>query len=506
MDCCKCMGYHENNLSWLIDEMKKALEKLKVLDNVPEEVQKIIDTMVQNGQLEEIVSGNLIYNQFNGKSVAFIGDSTVYGDNTTGGQTATTLPSAFEEKTNCIPYNYGRNGMTITGKDGNTLYNRIRDINFDKDYVILLASYNDWNTCAPIGEIIGVESYGFFKNALYYNLLAIINKCPETTRIYVCTMLPSGQSVSGIPNENNVYCESYVKAMEEVCYKLHIPVINLFNSVPINKNNFQKLFYDMTHPKASTYKMIADSMLYAIGSGEVWNNNNERGYNLINFGDFVSVNSSISNGGISLKFEGSKQNELSRILYNMEKGTYSVGMTVWNEDTKKHNIQVKIGEEILIDQTVLNGKNYIQNEVRLTENHYNENINILCTDMTTSSPKIEIIDPFIVKGGSVKYHAEIPNKQNGTMLKGTGSVKYVTMGNYMTLIGDYTTTEQVNNGDTISNIRCGKSDIATQRKFIKAYNLDNQDEYIVEVTTEKLIMRSPIPARNHIVFQETFLP
>lgn len=506
MDCCKCMGYHEDNLSWLIDEMKKALEKLKVLDSVPEEVQKIIDTMVQNGQLEEIVSGNLIYNQFNGKSVAFIGDSTIYGDNTTGGQTTTTLPSAFAEKTNCIPYNYGRNGMTITGKEGNTLYNRIQDINFDKDYVILLASYNDWNTCAPIGEIIGVESYGFFKNALYYNLLAIINKCPETTRIYVCTMLPSGQSVSGIPNKNNVYCESYVKAMEDVCYKLHIPIINLFNSVSINKNNFQKLFYDMTHPKADTYQMIADSMLYAIGSGEVWNDNNERGYNLLNNGDFVSVNSSISNGGISLKFEGAKQNELSRVLYNIEKGTYSVGMTVWNEDTKKHNIQIKIGEEILINQTVLNGKNYIQNEVRLTENHYNENINILCTDMTTSSPKIEIVDPFIVKGGSVKYHAEIPNKQNGTMLKGTGSVKYVTMGNYMTLIGDYTTTEQVNSGDTISNIRCGKSDIATQRKFIKAYNLDNQDEYIVEITTDKLIMRSSIPARNHIVFQETFLP
>lgn len=506
MDCCKCMGYHEDNLSWLIDEMKKALEKLKVLDNIPEEVQKIIDTMVQNGKLEEIVSGNLIYNQFNGKSVAFIGDSTVYGDNTTGGQTETTLPSAFQKKTNCVSYNYGRNGMTITGKDGNTLYNRIQDINFNKDYVILLASYNDWNTCKPIGEVIDIESYGFFKNALYYNLLAILNRCPETTKIYVCTMLPSGQSVSGIPNESNVYCESYVKAMEDVCYKLHIPIINLFNSVSINKNNFQKLFYDMTHPKADTYKMIADSMLYAIGSGEVWNDNNERGYNLLNNGDFVSVSSSISNGAISLTFKGSKQNELSRVLYNMEKGIYSIGMTVWNEDTEKHNIQVKIGEEVLMDQTVLNGKNYIQNEIRLTTNHYNENINILCTDMTTSSPKIEIADPFIVKGRSTKYYAEIPNKQTGTMLKGTGSVKYVTMGNYMTLIGDYTTTEQVNSGDTISNIRCGKSDIATQRKFIKAYNLDNQDEYIVEVTTDKLIMRSPIPARNHIVFQETFLP
>ena len=78
MDCCKCMGYHENNLSWLTEEMKKALEKLSVLDTIPSEVSKIIENMVKDGTLEKIVSGNLIYNQFNGKSVAFIGDSTVY--------------------------------------------------------------------------------------------------------------------------------------------------------------------------------------------------------------------------------------------------------------------------------------------------------------------------------------------------------------------------------------------------------------------------------------------
>ena len=95
MDCCKCMGYHENNLSWLTEEMKKALEKLSVLDTIPSEVSKIIENMVKDGTLEKIVSGNLIYNQFNGKSVAFIGDSTVYGDNTTGGADCNDFTECF---------------------------------------------------------------------------------------------------------------------------------------------------------------------------------------------------------------------------------------------------------------------------------------------------------------------------------------------------------------------------------------------------------------------------
>ena len=47
MDCCKCMGYHENNLSWLTEEMKNALEKLSVLDTIPSEVNKIIENMVK---------------------------------------------------------------------------------------------------------------------------------------------------------------------------------------------------------------------------------------------------------------------------------------------------------------------------------------------------------------------------------------------------------------------------------------------------------------------------
>ena len=505
MDCCKCMGYHENNLSWLTEEMKKALEKLSVLDTIPSEVNKIIENMVKDGTLEKIVSGNLIYNQFNGKSVAFIGDSTVYGDNTTGGQTEITLPSAFQEKTNCISYNYGRNGMTVTGKDGNTLYNRIQNINFNKDFVIILASYNDWNTCAPIGEIIGSETYGFFKNALYYNLKSILNKCSENTRIYVCTMLPSGQSVSGVPNKNNVYCESYVDATKDVCYRLNIPVINLFKSVSININNYQELLYDMTHPKSHTYDMIADSMLYSIGSGEVWNENDIRGYNILNFGDFTSVNTSISKGGISLKFEGSKQDEKSKVLYNISTGEYTIGMEVWNEDTNKHTIEIQIGKESILKQTVLNGKNYIECTVRVTEQHNNEQFRILCSDMTSTTPKIEIADLYMLKGSSKKFYPELPNNQSGTMLKGTGSVRYVTLGNYTTLIGDYTTTEQVDIGNTISNIRKGNSSTATYRKFIKAYNLDNQTEYTIEITENGLIARSKIPARNHIVFQETFL-
>lgn len=90
MDCCKCMGYHEDNLSWLVDEIKKALDEWKNLENnfttleeyvknyfnnldVSKEINKKIDNMIENGTFENIVS------KYFDRKIIFVGDSYILG-------------------------------------------------------------------------------------------------------------------------------------------------------------------------------------------------------------------------------------------------------------------------------------------------------------------------------------------------------------------------------------------------------------------------------------------
>ena len=471
-------------------------------------VNKILTEWFNDGSIEGLVKANLIENQFAGKTVAFIGDSTVYGDDTTGGQTSVTLPSAFQSMTNCKSLNYGSNGMTVTGKTGNTLYTKLESLNLNNaDYIVVLCGYNDWNTAQPISEISGVTNYGNFKNSLYYNLKTIINNAKSSAKIYMCTMLPSGQSVQGIPNKFNVLCESYVNAVCDTCYKLNIPVINLFKSVNINLGNWNELLIDMTHPTSETYKMIAEAMIYAMGSGECWNKIDYTGDNIIGISDFKSKANSLSVNvnTNSFTFSGETQSAISYVNYSLLRGQYTVGAEVYNNDTNKHTLQLKIDGNIVYQTTLLNGKNYIHDMIRLAESYYNKPITILISDMTTQSPSIEINNFYIIKGLVESYNNVGIKKYSGTLLNGKGTVEYNYLKDYVTVNIDYTTTASVTSGNKISNLRCGASSGVKNRQFVEAYDLDTYERYVLEITTDGIITRTNINERRHLVCKSVIL-
>lgn len=50
----------------------------------------------------------------------------------------------------------------------------------------------------------------------------------------------------------------------------------------------------MTHPTSETYKMIAEAMIYAMGSGECWDKIDYTGDNIIGISDFKSIANSLS--------------------------------------------------------------------------------------------------------------------------------------------------------------------------------------------------------------------
>lgn len=172
-------------------------------------VNKILTEWFNDGSIEGLVKANLIENQFAGKTVAFIGDSTVYGDDTTGGQTSVTLPSAFQSMTNCKSLNYGSNGMTVTGRTGNTLYTKLESLNLNNaDYIVVLCGYNDWNTAQPISEISSVASYGHFK-MLYITTLKQLSITLKVVLKFICVLCYRLDKVCRVFLTNLTY---YVKA------------------------------------------------------------------------------------------------------------------------------------------------------------------------------------------------------------------------------------------------------------------------------------------------------
>ena len=189
--------------------------------------------------------------------------------------------------TNCKSLNYGSNGMTVTGRTGNTLYTKLESLNLkNADYIVVLCGYNDWNTAQPISEISSVTSYGHFKNALYYNLKTIINNTKVVLKFTCVLCYHLGQSVQGISTILMYDCaKSRLMCLCDTCYKLNIPVINLFKSVNINLGNWNELLIDMTHPTSETYKMIAEATM---GSGECWGYH-YTGDNIIGISDFKSI-------------------------------------------------------------------------------------------------------------------------------------------------------------------------------------------------------------------------
>lgn len=67
-------------------------------------------------------------------------------------------------------------------------------------------------------------------------------------------------------------------------------------------------------------------------------------------------------------------------------------------------MQLKIDGDIVYQATLLNGKNYIHDMIRLAESYYNKPITILISDMTVQSPSVEINNFYIIKGLVESYN------------------------------------------------------------------------------------------------------
>lgn len=181
-----------------------------------------------------------------------LGDSITFGyHNSNGEPMKKTYPTILQEKLGfSIVRNYGINGSTIADGE-NPMYLRYKDMNEDADIISVLGGTNDFGRTlievSPLGKIndhTGKTVYG----ALNILCNGLKKQYPNAI-IFFMTPLRCGKDT--IPNKHG-YCLKDVKiAIEEVCKKYSIPVLDLYTigGFKPNDTNFLKQYgVDDWHP------------------------------------------------------------------------------------------------------------------------------------------------------------------------------------------------------------------------------------------------------------------
>ena len=220
-----------------------------------------------------------------GKTAVFVGDSITYGSGCDGDKYWEVLEDlmGFSQVTGM---GVGGSCFSVTsdyGTNNQPLINRYQNIP-EADLIQIFMGTNDYGHGTPLGSIEDTTDVSFY-GALNVILPALQQKYPNS-RIVVCTPLHRyGRNASAnvltydyLPHPvTGKTLADYVNAMKEVCERLSIPVIDLFNISGINPTlEVVREMYmpDGLHPNTAGHKQIANIMkyhldLYAIDSEEV---------------------------------------------------------------------------------------------------------------------------------------------------------------------------------------------------------------------------------------------
>lgn len=181
-----------------------------------------------------------------------LGDSITYGYlNEQGDAMKKSYPTVLKEilKLNTVR-NYGINGSTIADGE-NPMYIRYKDMDDDANIVSVLAGTNDFGReeieISPLGtnkDKQGNTVYG----ALDILCQGLKEKYPKALLFF---MTPLRCKEDTIPNQYGYTLEDVKKAIEEICAKYEIPVLDLYTTgdfFPENELFFEKYCVDGWHP------------------------------------------------------------------------------------------------------------------------------------------------------------------------------------------------------------------------------------------------------------------
>lgn len=206
-----------------------------------------------------------------GKSAVFVGDSITYGSGCDGDKYWEVLEDeiGFSSVTGMGIGGSCWSVKSDYGTANQPLINRWQQIP-EADLIQIFMGTNDYGHGTPLGAIEDDTDVSFY-GAMNYILSNLQKKYPES-RIVVCTPLHRyGRNASAniltydyLPHPvTGKTLGDYVDAMKDVCERLSIPVIDLFNISGINPTIEEvkaKYMPDGLHPNTEGHKLIANIM------------------------------------------------------------------------------------------------------------------------------------------------------------------------------------------------------------------------------------------------------
>ena len=207
--------------------------------------------------------------KFTGKKWVLLGDSITYGSGASSRLT-TSYSAILASKYGALIENEGINGATWQ-KDGSSyddisILAQIANTTFEGvDYVTIFAGTNDWGrNTLPIGAVDDMVE-NTLHGAINLSIQNILASNPSVRIALITPMWRQRQSAgddldSDLHDKNGVYLRDYVDAIVESAKHNHVPVLNLYDTIMINKYNHTSLLADGLHPNDLGHDLIADKI------------------------------------------------------------------------------------------------------------------------------------------------------------------------------------------------------------------------------------------------------
>lgn len=205
---------------------------------------------------------------FKDKVMNCFGDSTTWGDDSTGGGgNAISWTSHLQD---FIPLkrvnNFGVKGSRIALCDDrdDSFVERYLEMDEDDDYIVVFGGINDFANNTPLGTIDERDAHTFL-GALNIVINGLNDHYPNASLIFMTPTKTSFAHATGnYPNsfQRNATGNTqgdYTNAMIEICHHYSIPVIDLFNTSGISPflRNSERYMPDGTHYSPLGYEKLA---------------------------------------------------------------------------------------------------------------------------------------------------------------------------------------------------------------------------------------------------------
>ena len=187
--------------------------------------------------------------------IAFLGDSI-----TVGYKSGYSYADVVCEDLGCVQFNYGISGNTLASNDGEGFVERYKSINPDCRVIVVYGGSNDYYNNVALGSPDSTK-----KDEFYGGLKKLCSGLKESypdANIVFLTPLPGefGGMHNSSNNETGSSMWDYVDAMQKVCAKYDIPVIDLYHNFSINADNYDSYTSDGIHPNEEGHSLIAKAV------------------------------------------------------------------------------------------------------------------------------------------------------------------------------------------------------------------------------------------------------